>query len=151
MAAILTKLSWKKELEFTGKNGKGFETQMDGNTVAAPSPMELLLESIGGCSAIDVVMILQKMREPLERLEVRLEGDRNPVEPKYYTSIRVQFDLWGSLSAEKVMRAINLSFAKYCSVFHSLRKDLKLIAEFRVNASDSGANSDFTQVEISFE
>ena len=66
--AMSTKLIWKGDLNFTGQNAKGFATAMDGNTESGPSPMELLLEAVGGCSAIDVVLILQKMREPLARL-----------------------------------------------------------------------------------
>ena len=125
MATVTTHLTWDGELQFTGKTAKGFTTVMDGNTKGAASPMELLLEATGGCSAIDVVLILQKMRLNLARLEVSLDGARNETEPKYYTNITMNFDLWGDgLNDDKVARAINLSIGKYCSVFHSLRKDL---------------------------
>lgn len=147
--SVQAKLIWKNELEFTGQNGKGFTTAMDGNTQAAPSPMELLLESIGGCSAIDVVLILQKMRAPLTKLEVALTGDRNDTEPKYYKAIVMQFDVWGDgLSTDKLARAINLSIAKYCSVFHSLRKDLQFTAQYRLHAAGTEATGEFTTVEI---
>jgi putative redox protein len=149
MATITTKLKWDGELQFTGRNAKGFETVMDGNVRAAASPMEILLESLGGCTAIDVVLILQKMREPLTGFEVSLDGERNETEPKYYKSVRVRFDLWGdNLSADKVGRAIDLSFAKYCSVFHSLRADLKASAEFRVHATGAEAGGEYRVVEI---
>lgn len=149
MATITTQLTWSGELQFTGKTAKGFATAMDGNTQVAASPMELLLEAVGGCSAIDVVLILQKMREPLERLEVALEGARNETEPKYFTAITVRFDVWGDgLSQDKVARAVNLSFAKYCSVFHSLRKDLQLTAEFRMHTAQSDLTSEYQKVEI---
>src|SRR5437870_10627941 len=102
MATITTQLTWKGELQFAGKTAKGFETVMDGNTQVAASPMELLLEAVGGCSAIDVVLILQKMRAPLTRLEVTLEGSRNETEPKYYKAITMRFDVWGDdLSSDK--------------------------------------------------
>ncbi len=147
--SVQTKLTWKSDLEFTGQNAKGFTTTMDGNTQAAPSPMELLLESIGGCSAIDVVLILQKMRAPLAKLEVALAGERNDTEPKYYKSIAMQFDAWGDgLSADKLARAINLSIAKYCSVFHSLRKDLQFTAQYRLHAAGADATGEFITVEI---
>ena len=61
MADISTSLKWNGELKFTGCNAKEFATDFDGNTETSASPMEVLLESVGGCSAIDVVLILQKM------------------------------------------------------------------------------------------
>lgn len=149
MATMTTQLTWKGELQFTGRNAKGFETAIDGNTQSGASPMELLLEAVGGCSAIDVVLVLQKMREPLERLEVALEGTRNETEPKYFTAITARFDVWGDgVSEDKVARAVNLSFAKYCSVFHSLRKDLQLIATFRLHTSQADTTSEYQTVEI---
>ncbi len=147
--AMTTKLIWKSDLNFTGQNAKGFTTAIDGNTESGPSPMELLLEAVGGCSAIDVVLILQKMREPLARLEVTLEGERNGTEPKYFTAITARFEVWGdSLSDDKVARAVNLSFAKYCSVFHSLRKDLQLTAQFRIHAAQAEAAGEYKTIEV---
>ena len=147
MATVTTKLTWDGELQFTGKTAKGFATVMDGNTQAAASPMELLLEATGGCSAIDVVLILQKMRAPLTHLEVALEGARNETEPKYYNAITMHFDVWGDdLSRDKVARAINLSIGKYCSVFHSLRKDLQFAAEYRMHAAQAEAAGDYETV-----
>ncbi len=149
MANITSKLSWDGELKFTGQNAKGFATAIDGDTQVAASPMELLLESVGGCSAIDVVLILQKMREPLTRLEVVLEGERAESQPRYFTAITARFDVWGNgLNADKVARSVNLSFARYCSVFHSLRKDLQLTAQYRLHASQAEAAGEYQTVEI---
>ena len=148
MTDISTSLKWNGELKFTGHNAKGFETDFDGNTQTSPSPMEVLLESVGSCSAIDVVLILQKMREPLTGVEVKLDGDRQAVEPRYFHTIRARFDLWGELSAEKVERAINLSFSKYCSVFHSLRSDLKLFAEYRLHSQNTTAAGEYVSLAI---
>jgi putative redox protein len=152
MASLTTKLTWNNELQFTGQQAEGFATLIDGNTTAGPSPMELLLEAVGGCSAIDVVLILQKMREPLARLEVALEGERAETQPRYFTAITARFDVWGDgLNAEKVARSVNLSFAKYCSVFHSLRKDLQLTAQFRLHAAQAEAAGEYQTVEITSE
>ena len=148
MADISTSLKWNGELKFTGRNAQGFETNFDGNAQTSSSPMEILLESAGSCSAIDVVLILQKMREPLTALEVKLDGDRQAVEPRYFHTIRARFDLWGELSAEKVERAINLSFSKYCSVFHSLRTDLKLFAEYRVHSQNADESNEYVSLTI---
>jgi putative redox protein len=147
--AMMTKLIWKSELSFIGQNADGLTTTIDGNKESGPSPMELLLEAVGGCSAIDVVLILQKMREPFDRLEVALEGERNGTEPKYFTAITARFEVWSdNLSDDKVARAINLSFAKYCSVFHSLRQDLQLTAQFRIHAAQAEATGEYKTVEV---
>ncbi len=146
---MITKLTWNSDLQFTGQNAKGFATVMDGNTESGPSPMELVLEAVGGCSAIDVVLILQKMREPLDRLEVALEGERAESQPRYFTAITARFDVWSDgANADKIARAVNLSFAKYCSVFHSLRKDLQLTAQFRLHATQAEATGEYQTVEI---
>ncbi len=146
---MTTKLIWNGALKFTGQNAKGSATAIDGNTESGPSPMELLLEAIGGCSAIDVVLILQRMREPLARLEIALEGERADSQPRYFTAITARFDVWGDgLNTDKVARAVNLSFARYCSVFHSLRKDLRLTAQFRIHAAQAEAAGEYQTVEI---
>lgn len=147
MPTVTTQLTWNGELQFTGKNAKGLTTVMDGNTQAGASPMELLLEATGGCSAIDVVLILQKMRLNLTHLEVALDGTRNETEPKYYTSMTMRFDVWGEeLSEDKVVRAINLSIGKYCSVFHSLRKDMQFGAVYRLHAPGAEATGEYKAV-----
>jgi len=111
--------------------------------------MDLLLEAIGACSAVDVVMILERMRQPLARLEVSLEGDRHAPEPRYFTAVRARFDVWGEgLKHDKVVRAINLSFTKYCSVYHSLRPDLKLRPEYRIHRSGAEAVGEYQLVGL---
>jgi putative redox protein len=110
----------------------------------------LLLEAVGTCASVDVVLILDKMRTPVARLEVSLEGTRHSPEPRYYSSVRARFDVWGEgLSADKVERAIYLSFARYCSVYHSLRPDLQLHAQYRVHATGAEAAGDYLPVEMS--
>lgn len=149
MSDIKTKLIWKGGLKFTGTNADGTETAIDGDRQSGASPLELLMEALGSCPATDVVSILEKMRERLSRLEISLEGDRHSPEPRYLTAVRVRFDLWGEgLNSEKVRRAINLSFVKYCSVYHSLRSDLKLQPQFRIHNSDAAASGDYQPVEL---
>lgn len=149
MGNVTARLIWNGELKFTALSAQGFETAIDGNAQVAPSPMALLLEALGGCTAIDVMLILEKMRKPLSRLEVVLDGERNATEPKYYKTARVRFDLWGDgLKADKVERAVNLSFAKYCSVFHSLRPDLQVRAEFRIHATGAEAEGEYQEVAV---
>ena len=60
MADVTTKVSWNGELSFTGTNSKGHQTMFDGDKRAAASPVEILLEALGACMAIDLVLVLEK-------------------------------------------------------------------------------------------
>jgi putative redox protein len=90
--------------------------------------MEGLLLSVAGCMGIDVVMILEKGRVPLETLSVEVEGDRAPEPPRRFTAIRMTYHITGPSpeDATKVQRAVDLSRDRYCSVLHSLAKDIDL-------------------------
>ncbi len=147
MSDATVKLSWDGGLKFTGVNEKGHQTVIDGDKQSAASPVELLLEALGACSAVDVVLILEKMRTPAQRLEIVLDGDRHSPEPRYFTKTRARFDVWGDgINPDKLARAINLSFAKYCSVYHSLRPDMKLQAEFRLHTTGAEASGEYQSV-----
>ncbi|HHI00531.1 MAG TPA: OsmC family peroxiredoxin, partial [Thermococcus litoralis] len=76
------------------------------------SPMKTLLLSVAGCTSIDVVMILQKMREPLEHLEVEISGERREEHPRIYTSVHIHYKIYGDVNEEKAKRAIELSQEK---------------------------------------
>lgn len=108
-----------------------------------------MLEASGSCTTTDVVSILEKVREPLARLEITLEADRHSPEPRYLTAVRVRFDVWGDgLNPDKVRRAIGLSSARYCSVYYSLRPDLKLRPEFRLHDSGQKGAGQYQPVEM---
>ena len=150
MSDVTVKLNWNGGTKFTGINAGRVETIIDGDHVDGASPVELLLEALGACSAVDVVVIMEKVKTPLARLEVVLDGDRRSKEPRYFESVRIKFDAWGKdINADKLMRAINLSIGKYCSVYHSLRTDLKLLAQFRIHETDTDAAGEYQTVEMS--
>lgn len=149
MSDVTVKLNWNGGLKFTGLDSQGHETIIDGDHQAGPSPVELLLEALGACSAIDVVIIMEKVRTPLQRLEVTLEGNRHSPEPRYYTDVRVRFDAWGDgINPDKLARAIALSFAKYCSVYLTLRPDMKLQPQFRIHLLNAEATGEYQAVEV---
>lgn len=142
-------LNWNGGKAFTATNGTGCQILLDGRKEAGPSPMDLVLQGLGGCSAIDVVVIMEKVRTPLSRFELSIEGVRNETDPKYYTEAVIRFDVWGDgINSDKLSRAINLSIFKYCSVYHSLRSDLKLTAEYRINPTGSEASGNYQVVEM---
>jgi putative redox protein len=150
MADVITTVSWNGELSFTGTNAKGHQTRFDGNTLAAASPVEILLEALGTCMAIDVVVVLEKSRTPATRIEVTIEGDRHSPEPRYLTAARPRFDVWGDgIKPNAVARSLRLSLTKYCSVFHSLRSDLVLQASYRIHAAGAEAAGDYLELDIS--
>jgi putative redox protein len=96
-----------------------------------------------------VVLILEKMRTPASKVEVALEAARHRPEPRYLTSAQMSFDVWGDgVTPDKLVRAINLSISKYCSVYHSLRDDLKLQSQFRIHATGAQASGDYLVVEM---
>ena len=149
MSDLTVKLNWNGGLRFTGVNAGGIETAIDGDSQSGASPVELLLEALGACVSVDVVLILDKMRAPASKVEVTLEAGRHRTEPRYMTSALMSFDVWGDgITPDKLVRAINLSISKYCSVYHSLRDDLKLQSQFRIHATGAQASGDYLVVEM---
>ena len=149
MSDLTVKLNWNGGLRFTGVNAGGIETAIDGDTQFGASPVELLLEALGACVSIDVVLILEKMRTPVAKVEVTMEADRHRTEPRYLTKARMSLDVWGDgIAPDKLVRAINLSISKYCSVYHSLRDDLILQPQFRIHATGAEASGDYQVDEM---
>jgi putative redox protein len=148
MSDVTVKLNWDGGSKFTGVNVNGDKTVIDGDRKDGPNPVEVLLEALGACTAVDVVIIMGKVRTPLQRLEVTLEGNRHSPEPRYFTDVRVLFDAWGeSVKPEKLSRAIKLSLEKYCSVYHSLRPDLILQTAFRIHAPGAEAAGEYRNAD----
>lgn len=112
-------------LRFEGAAGDR-RTAIDGDGVAGTSPVSLLLESLAGCAGSDVVEILRKGRQDLRGLRVEAEGERREEPPRYFRRIRVRFRIEGDVDRKTAERAARLSFQTYCSVFHTLRRDLDL-------------------------
>ena len=124
-------LTWDKELIFVGRTNRGYEVEYDAQQQWGCSPTETLLLSVAGCMGIDMVSFLKKMKCEIASYKMDIVGERNPTPPQYYTSIDMIIDVKGSgLTAKKIERAISLSQEKYCSVYHSLRKDMKVKVEY---------------------
>ena len=96
------------------------------------SPAELLLASIGSCSAWDLVQILQKGRHPLEGVEVRVTGEQSSEAPYAYHTIAVHFIVRGSVRKAAVERAVRLSCERYCSVIATVRGVATVISTFEI-------------------
>jgi len=124
------KMEWQGKLAFSGTAPSGHEVVTDslpefGGEGRAPTPMEMLIAAVIGCSGIDIVSILQKMKLSMEKFQVEAKGERAESHPKRYTSIEMHYIVSGDIPEDKLVRAIELSLNKYCSVAHSLNADMK--------------------------
>jgi putative redox protein len=118
-------INWTGEMAFSGATASGHEIKMDaseevGGQNGGARPMELLLHAVAGCTGIDIISILKKMRLEPTSFHMEVDGERADDHPKRFTSMNIHYALEGELPEEKVIRAIRLSKDKYCSVSHSL-------------------------------
>ncbi|HVY98598.1 MAG TPA: OsmC family protein [Dongiaceae bacterium] len=115
------RIKWVEGRVFTGTSNSGHGVviaapEAPGAKTIAPSPMEYVLLGTGGCTATDVVMILERGRQDVRAVEVELDSDRAPEDPKVFTRIHFHFKVTGKgLKPDTVERAIRLSHEKYCS------------------------------------
>lgn len=127
------KLRLERDLYFIGSTQRGYEVEFDVRYEEGCSPTETLLLSVAGCISIDVVHILRKMRCEVDRYEVEAEGARNLTPPQYYKSFDIMIHISGKeITPKKLDRAIELSLTKYCSVYHSLRKDIQINVKYAI-------------------
>ncbi|HOA90412.1 MAG: OsmC family protein [Bacillota bacterium] len=121
---------WNGKRQFIGECPSGHELLLDsspevGGENAGPRPTEALLTALGGCTGIDVIMILEKMQQKVTAYHMEITGERNATEPKYFTDIHIKYVITGeNLSEDRVKRAIDLSYSKYCSIIHSLKANI---------------------------
>ena len=132
---------WRGERTFVGKNDAGGVVQI-GTLDDQPgiSPMDLLLLGVAGCTGIDVAMILEKKRQPLKDLKVKVRGMRADDYPKVYTDIEIEYLLWGEgLSKKAIEQAIQLSEDKYCSASAMISKTASIKSSYRILVPGEGA------------
>ena len=115
------RVQWLDGRAFVGESGSGHAVVMDGAPEAGGRnigirPMEMMLLGLGGCTAFDIVMILERMREKVTGVDIALEGERAKEDPKVYTHVKLIYRVTGrNLKRANVERAVNLSAEKYCS------------------------------------
>lgn len=97
-------------------------------------PMQLLLAAVGGCSAIDVILILKKQKQIIDSFEVEVEGEREKIEDySIFRDICLNFKIKGKVDLEKAERAVKLSMEKYCSVSKTLEPTAKITYKVTLN------------------
>ena len=132
------KVTWLNGRAFVGESGSGHSVVMDGAPEAGGRnigfrPMEMMLLGLGGCSAFDMVMILEKSREKVTACEVTLEGERATEDPKVFTKVKLIYTLSGvDLKPAAVERALKLSSEKYCSATKMFEKTATLEHEWKI-------------------
>jgi putative redox protein len=124
------KVEWKGGLRFEGTGPSGHTAVMDasrevGGDDSGPRPTETVLFALGGCTGIDVAMLLKKMRQQVSGITLNISAQREEEDPRKFTDIHIAYEISGTdLDEAKVQRAVSLSSEKYCSVLHSLNANI---------------------------
>jgi putative redox protein len=132
------RIKWVEQRSFVAESGSGHAIVIDapvsnGGRALGPSPMELMLLGAGGCTAVDVVSILEKMRQRVTDCSIELEADRRDEPPRVFTRIVMRFRVTGrGLDRAAVERAVSLSAEKYCSATIMLAKSAEIVREIEV-------------------
>jgi putative redox protein len=124
---ISAQLNWTDGMQFVARAGDGPGVVLDSSDGGSgPSPMELVLIGVAGCTAIDVIMIMQKKRVDIIDFKVNISGERADEHPKRYTHIHIEYVLYGrDIKPNAVEQAIQLSEEKYCSASASLNAEIE--------------------------
>jgi putative redox protein len=132
------RVTWVEDRRFVGYASSGHAIVVDASDEKlGPGPMELVLIGLAGCTAYDVVHILEKKRQPVSGLEVKAWAERAEDPPRVYTEIRIEYVVRGrDVTPKAVEDAIRLSKEKYCSASKMLDKTAQITTEYRIEAGD---------------
>lgn len=129
----MARVKWIEGMTFMGVDDKGRAAVMSSGDGPGVSPMQMLLLGLGGCSMVDIVLILQKQRQRLLDLEVEVRGVRGEELPRPWETIDLHYIVTGEgLDETKVARAIDLSLEKYCGVYGTLSGVARISHNFEI-------------------
>lgn len=132
------KVTWQGRMSFTGSANSGFPIQLGtdpavGGDNDGARPMELIAIGLAGCTAMDVISILQKKRQDVTAFEVRVHGDRADEHPKVFTKITIEYLIEGrNIDPAAVERAMELSETKYCPAQAMLGKVVPIALKYKI-------------------
>jgi putative redox protein len=135
---MATVVKWQGGMAFEGTTESGHAVLMDaapevGGENKGARPMEMVLLGLGGCTSIDVMMMLQKSQQDVTDCQVEIASERSDSIPKVFTKIHVHFKVSGhGLNPKKVERAVKLSAEKYCSVSKMLEHSVEMSHDFEI-------------------
>jgi putative redox protein len=130
-------ITWVEDMQFVAQGETGHAIVMDaseevGGHDTGARPMEVLLMGVLGCTAMDVISILKKKRQPITGLKIFAAGDRNAEHPKYYTKIHLEYVASGDVDLAALERSAQLSEDKYCSAIATVRGKAEITRSCRV-------------------
>lgn len=130
---------WKGNMVFDSDNPSGLNLSMDsdeqfGGTKSGLRPKALMLSALAGCSGLDVVSLLKKMKVELEDFKIITTGELTDEHPKYYHTVNLDYHFYGkNLNQKKIEKAVNLSIDRYCGVFEMFRRFAKMNTEIHLH------------------
>ena len=143
-SALVANVELVNAMTFRATTATGHDVMMDsspdvGGSASAASPMELVMAGLGGCTGMDVISILRKMRQDVTNYEVRVSGERATEHPRIFTNIQVEHVLQGrSLRVDSVKRAVELSATRYCPAAAMLGSAARINNSYRVIDQQTG-------------
>ncbi len=130
-------ITWVDGLQFVGQAGNhavviDSQNAKSGGLNSGPSPMELVLLGVLGCTGMDVISILKKKRQDVQGLKIRAQAQQAESAPNYFTHIALEYVAFGDVEPDALGRAIELSEVKYCSAINTLNGKTKFSSSYRV-------------------
>ena len=125
------KITWVEEMQFIAVGDSGHAIVMD-SAGSGARPMEILLEGVMGCTAMDVLSILKKKRQPIKGFKIFATAERAEEHPRFYTKIHLDYVAYGEVSLTALERAVQLSEEKYCSAMATVRGVAEITSSARV-------------------
>jgi len=126
---------WKENMLFESDNPSGHSVLIDtspehGGESKGLGPKALMLSSLAGCSGLDVVSLLKKMRAEVDDFKMVVHGELTEEHPKYYHKVSVEYHFYGSdLQEDKINKAVTLSVDQYCGVMEMFRQFAKVTTD----------------------
>ncbi len=136
------KVTWSNGLTFTGTAESGFSVPLGGDPSVGGNddgfrPLELFTIGLAGCTAMDVISILQKKRQKVAQFEVRIHAERAEAHPKTFTDVHIEYLVTGeNVEEAAVERAIELSETKYCPAQAMLKEAVPISSSYQILESD---------------
>ncbi|QXP64445.1 OsmC family protein [Polaribacter sp. HaHaR_3_91] len=139
MTTNIVKTTWKENMQFESDNPSGLNLTMDageesGGEGKGYRPKALMLASLAGCSGLDVVSLLTKMRAEVADFKIDITAELTDEHPKFYNKVKVDYHFTDTdLKPEKIQKAVNLSVTKYCGVMEMFRQFAEVEIEIHLH------------------
>ncbi len=136
-------ITWVEDMQFVAASDSGHAIVMDssadvGGHNSAARPMEVLLMGLLGCTAMDVISILKKKRQPVQGFKIFASGERSAEHPKKYTKIHLEYVAYGDVDPKALARAVELSETTYCGAIATVRGVAEVTSSSRVAPAPAG-------------